>query len=714
MFRKILIANRGEIACRVIATARRLGIGTVAVYSDADRHARHVRLADEAVRIGPAPARESYLNVAAILEAARRTGAEAIHPGYGFLSENAAFAEACDAAGVVFIGPAPAAIRAMGDKAHAKALMAQAGVPLIPGYHGEDQSPERLLAEADAIGYPVLIKAAAGGGGKGMRLVAGRSDFAAALAACQREALAAFGDARVLIERAVVSTRHVEVQVFADTHGNVVYLYERDCSAQRRHQKVLEEAPAPGLSAEERRAMGEAAVAAARAVGYVGAGTVEFLRAPDGAFYFMEMNTRLQVEHPVTEMITGLDLVEWQLRVAAGEPLPLRQGQSTCRGHAMEARIYAEDPDKDFLPATGRLDVLVFPAQGNGVRVDTGVEQGDEITPYYDPMIAKLIVWGETRETARRRMETALAATRIVGVANNVAFLLRLVACPAFRDARLSTDLIAREAEWLLGARALPEAAWWVVTLAAWLEDEAAARAAAAASGDPTSPWHDRSGWRLNAPATRRWRWRSGGVTSLVAVSPQGGALHLARWVLDDAAGKDSGATRGNALTPSDEAGSEAARGGGVAELRASASPPDAPVAETIARAERLTDGAIAFELSGWRGRAEVIAQGERRYVFLPEGAFVFEALAESFATGSGGDAAGTVAAPMPGRVLAVHVRGGERVRAGAPLVTLEAMKMEHTLSAAADALVKAVLVAPGAQVSDGDVLLELEAVAQS
>ncbi|MEO6855777.1 MAG: biotin carboxylase N-terminal domain-containing protein, partial [Rhodoferax sp.] len=404
MFSKILIANRGEIACRVIQTARRMGIRTVAVYSEADANARHVRLADEAVCIGPAAARASYLVADKILAAALQTGAQAVHPGYGFLSENADFADACAQAGVVFIGPPASAIRAMGSKSAAKTLMEKAGVPLTPGYHGDQQDPGFLAAQAEKIGFPVLIKASAGGGGKGMRRVDAAADFTASLVSCQREASNAFGNDHVLIEKYVLQPRHIEIQVFADSQGHCVYLFERDCSVQRRHQKVLEEAPAPGMTPERRAAMGAAAVNAALAVGYVGAGTVEFIAHQDGSFYFMEMNTRLQVEHPVTEMITRLDLVEWQLRVASGEPLPLAQNQLVLTGHAIEARIYAEDPDKGFLPSTGRLSHLQPPAASAHVRVDTGVEQGDEITPHYDPMIAKLIVWDSDRTQALARM----------------------------------------------------------------------------------------------------------------------------------------------------------------------------------------------------------------------------------------------------------------------------------------------------------------------
>ncbi len=458
MFGKLLIANRGEIACRIARTARRMGVRTVAVYSDADAHAAHVTACDESVHIGGARPQESYLRGDVILEAARRAGAEAIHPGYGFLSENADFARACAAAGMVFIGPSPEAIAAMGSKSAAKALMEKAGVPLTPGYHGDRQEPDYLLAESRRIGFPVLIKAVSGGGGKGMRRVDRADDFAAALAGCRREAQSSFGDDRVLVEKYVSPARHIEVQVFGDMHGNTVYLFERDCSVQRRHQKVIEEAPAPGMTAQRRRQMGEAAVAAARAVNYAGAGTVEFIAAADGTFYFMEMNTRLQVEHPVTEMITGLDLVEWQLRVAAREPLPLNQEQLVIRGHAIEARIYAEDPAREFLPSIGTLEYLSMPATSHEVRIDTGVRQGDSITPYYDPMIAKLIVHAETRNEAIARLRAALGEYHVAGVHTNIDFLHRLAGAASFVDARLDTALIERERELLFAPQVAPSA----------------------------------------------------------------------------------------------------------------------------------------------------------------------------------------------------------------------------------------------------------------
>ena len=548
MFKKILIANRGEIACRVAASAARLGVKTVAVHSDVDAGARHVRACDVAVPLGGNAPRDSYLRADRILQAARETGAQAIHPGYGFLSENAAFALACVEAGLVFIGPPASAITAMGLKAESKRRMQQAGVPLVPGYHGEDQDPARLQREADAIGYPVLIKASAGGGGKGMRVVTQAQDFAAALVSCQREALNSFGNDAVLVEKYVQRPRHVEIQVFADQHGNAVYLGERDCSVQRRHQKVLEEAPAPGMPDDLRQRMGEAAVAAARAVGYVGAGTVEFiveqpggygLDAASGArFYFMEMNTRLQVEHPVTEAITGLDLVEWQLRVASGEPLPLRQEQIKLQGHAIEARICAENPDKDFLPATGTLRVLDWPGHvtfarnaehdaarpAASVRVDSGFGAGDTVSPYYDSMIAKLIVHGSTREQALARLDAALAQTRVVGVVNNVQFLRRVVQSPAFAGAELDTALIAREQATLFGQSSVPSELAVAAVIAHTLRQEAEL----ASGGDWVDPWQRRDGWRSFGGEQRRFDFEAGGeLQSWLLLRGRDAALQL-------------------------------------------------------------------------------------------------------------------------------------------------------------------------------------------
>jgi 3-methylcrotonyl-CoA carboxylase alpha subunit len=665
MFTKILIANRGEIACRVIKTARRMGIATVAVYSDADANARHVRLADEAVHIGPAPARDSYLVGAKIIAAAKASGAQAVHPGYGFLSENDAFAEQCAAQGLVFIGPPASAIRAMGSKSAAKTLMEKAGVPLTPGYHGDDQDPKLLAREAARIGFPVLIKASAGGGGKGMRRVDAASDFAAALASCLREAKSAFGDERVLVEQYVLKPRHIEIQVFADAHGRCVSLFERDCSVQRRHQKVLEEAPAPGMTAERRAAMGRAAVEAAQAVGYIGAGTVEFIAHPDGRFYFMEMNTRLQVEHPVTEMITGLDLVEWQLRVAAGEPLPKTQDELAISGHAIEARIYAEDPDKGFLPSTGRLVHLAPPPQGASVRVDTGVEEGDAITPFYDPMIAKLIVHASDRAGALARMREALAAYRIVGVANNVEFLGRLVATPSFANADLDTALIEREHDRLFPPAAAPaDDVWLLAALAEVARDAAAARRAASGAADAASPWRALDGWRLNGSALRRLGLRHGETMREVDVAARpDGTWQL---VLD-------GTT-------------------------------------TLASAAPRRDGSMAATLGGHRIVATVVPHGERRHVFVAGHSHALTLVDLLGIGGAEHDEEGTgLLAPMPGKVIALLAKAGSAVEKGAPLLVLEAMKMEHTISAPRAGTVKAFRYAAGDQVSEGAELVDFE-----
>ncbi|MEO6018416.1 MAG: biotin carboxylase N-terminal domain-containing protein, partial [Polaromonas sp.] len=519
MFKKILIANRGEIACRVAATARRMAIQSVAVYSDADAGAKHVGFCDEAVHIGGSAPKDSYLRWERIIEAARATGAEAIHPGYGFLSENEEFAQACAAAGLVFIGPPASAIKAMGLKAESKQLMEKAGVPLVPGYHGSDQDPALLQREADRIGYPVLIKASAGGGGKGMRAVDKAEDFAAALASCKREAINSFGDEAVLVEKYAQRPRHIEIQVFGDTHGNYVYLFERDCSVQRRHQKVLEEAPAPGMTEAMRKQMGEAAVAAARAVNYVGAGTVEFIveQRDNGAmnFFFMEMNTRLQVEHPVTEAITGLDLVEWQLRVASGEKLPLAQDQLRITGHAIEARICAETPDNNFLPATGTLHVYRKPIhtafERGPIRVDDGVREGDAISPYYDSMVAKLIVHGATREEALARLDDALAQTRIVGLSTNVQFLRYVVRSPSFALARLDTALIQREEAVLFKQEPVGLAMAAATAVAKALLDERALEGA--------DPFSRRDGWRTHGAMQRRFEFEFHGEPAKAALT---------------------------------------------------------------------------------------------------------------------------------------------------------------------------------------------------
>ncbi len=667
MFKKILIANRGEIACRIQRTARRLGVASVAVYSDADAGALHVRQADEAFRIGPPPARESYLRAAAIIAAARQLGAEAIHPGYGFLSENAQFATDCAAAGLVFIGPPPAAINAMGSKSAAKALMERAGVPLVPGYHGDDQSVATLQREADRIGYPVLIKASAGGGGKGMRRVERAADFAAALASCQREAAASFGDERVLVEKYLLRPRHIEMQIFADSHGNAVHLFERDCSVQRRHQKVLEEAPAPNMDGARRAQMGAAALAAARAVGYVGAGTVEFIAAPEGTFHFMEMNTRLQVEHPVTEMITGLDLVEWQLRVAAGEPLPLRQEQVALRGHAIEARIYAEDPERDFLPCVGKLEYLAMPAGSASVRIDSGVVQGDAISPYYDPMIAKLIAWGETRAQACTRLSQALAGFHIAGLGNNVQFLSRLVQSNAFASADLDTALIEREHAALFPPAApVPDDMFAMAAMYIVARERLAAGSAAMGTA-----WGSVEGWRLNGPADRRLQFQYRGEQRTVSLQAVAGGFLLSMTPAGAAAGVAT--TRRASLTL---------------------------IAEHDARA---TVGDHDYHVS-------VAIRDSQCEVFSQDAHYSFERLDPLAHVGEVMSVAGGVCALMPGRVVALLVKPGAKVSKGEPLLVLEAMKMEQTFSAPADGVCVGFNVAIGEQVVEGSELVEFKA----
>lgn len=661
--RKILIANRGEIACRVISTAHRLGIATVAVYSAADANARHVRQADEAVAIGPAPAQQSYLLPENILEAARRTGADAIHPGYGFLSENADFAQACHDQGIIFIGPPVAAILAMGGKSAAKTLMGAAGVPLTPGYHGDNQEADYLFEQAAQIGWPVLIKASAGGGGKGMRLVEKAEDFAALLASCQREAQASFKDAKVLVEKYITEPRHIEVQVFGDSQGNVVYLFERDCSVQRRHQKVLEEAPAPGMSAERRAQMGAAAVKAAKAVRYEGAGTVEFIANQDGSFYFMEMNTRLQVEHPVTEMVTGLDLVEWQIRVAGGEPLPLSQDQLTLTGHSIEARIYAENPDRGFLPSTGTISWLSTPQTSASVRIDSGIEAGDVISPFYDPMIAKLIVHGQDRRSALSLMAGALERFQIQGVANNVPFLSRLIATDSFQRAQLDTGLIERETAVLFpDAPAINNEVLCLAALTCVLTDQASALAVAQKGPEANSPWHHLPSWRLNLPA--RWRLRFDVAEQIMAVSVQMAATGFEFRV------------NGQTLQVS----------GQLLENQ---------------RLRVVIDGAMHEVAVLLHGNAIEIFDGVQRYKLRRHDPI---AAAEQTDTSAGG-----LTAPMPGKIIAVRVSVGEAVVKGDALLIIEAMKMEHTIFAPTDGLIKSIPFGAGDQVDDGAELITFE-----
>ncbi|MDM0020477.1 acetyl/propionyl/methylcrotonyl-CoA carboxylase subunit alpha [Variovorax saccharolyticus] len=662
MFKKILIANRGEIACRVASTARRMAIRTVAVYSDADAHANHVRACDESVYLGGSAPKDSYLRWEKILEAAKATGAEAVHPGYGFLSENEEFAQACADAGLVFIGPPPSAIKAMGLKAESKQLMEKARVPLVPGYHGSDQDPALLQREADRIGYPVLIKASAGGGGKGMRVVEKAADFAAALASCQREAINSFGDDAVLIEKYVQRPRHIEIQVFGDTQGNYVYLFERDCSVQRRHQKVLEEAPAPGMTEAMRRQMGEAAVAAARAVNYVGAGTVEFIVEQRGDaemnFFFMEMNTRLQVEHPVTEAITGLDLVEWQLRVASGEALPLKQEQLQIHGHAIEARICAENPDNNFLPATGTLRVYRKPQatafQRSRVRIDDGVREGGVISPFYDSMIAKLIVHGATREEALARLDLALAQTHIVGVATNVQFLRGILRTDSFANAKLDTALIERERAVLFDQEplGLPLAA--AASIARTLLAEAAS-----ANGDPFSR---RDGWQSHGVATRPFEFEFRGELKSATL----------RYLHDGALWLQVGDVAGPLVIGS------------------------------------FPSGELELQFNGQRHTLDVYQDEDTAYVFGAAGATRILAIDRLAHAGETHAEGGRLTAPMPGKVVSFAVKAGDKVSRGQPLAVMEAMKMEHTIAAPADGTVEELLYVPGDQVAEGAELLRI------
>ncbi|HEY7745776.1 MAG TPA: acetyl/propionyl/methylcrotonyl-CoA carboxylase subunit alpha [Desulfuromonadales bacterium] len=664
MFAKLLIANRGEIACRILRTARRLGVATVAVYSDADRDALHVSLADEAYRLGPPPPAESYLKIDALIETARKSGAVAIHPGYGFLSENGAFAEACEAAGLAFVGPPAAAIRAMGLKSEARRLMAAAGVPLVPGFHDPEQDPLRMRRAAAELGYPVLIKASAGGGGKGMRVVHSAKEFDRALESCRREAKTAFGDDAVLVEKFLPGVRHIEVQIFADRHGNAVHLFERDCSLQRRYQKIIEESPAPGITEKLRQELGETALAAARAAGYFGAGTVEFLLAADGAFYFNEMNTRLQVEHPVTELITAIDLVEWQLRVASGEPLPLRQMEISRQGHAIEARLYAEDPSRGFLPASGKLEALHFPAESTHLRIDTGVCQGDRVAVHYDPLLAKLLARGKDREDARQRLLRLLGETLIAGVTTNLDFLTAVVNHPDYAKGEIDTGFIERHRTTLF-ASPLPASAEAraLAALLLLLRQTAAAKETAVASADPWSPWHGADGWRLNGGSCRQFVLRDGeqGFTVVLRRRPSG-------W--------------------------QAEVGDDRLELRAI----------------REESGELAVEVADRRVSARTAVQAE-------ELALLFDGRRYRFGLGEQGDegrraewnAGGRLTAPMPGRVLAVLVEPGARVRRGEPLMVLEAMKMEHTIGAPADGVVKEVHFQAGQQVEEGARLMSME-----
>ncbi|KAG2439506.1 hypothetical protein HXX76_004860 [Chlamydomonas incerta] len=787
MVKKLLVANRGEIACRILSTARKLGVPTVAVFSEADRRAKHVELADESFCIGAAAARDSYLRGDAILDAARRSGADAIHPGYGFLSENAAFAEACAAAGLAFVGPPAAAIRAMGDKSRAKEIMQAAGVPVVPGYHGEDQSEDRLLAEAARVGFPLLVKAVSGGGGKGMKLAAGPADLREAIASARREALASFNDDRLLLERYVLRPRHVEVQVFADGHGGAVYLFDRDCSVQRRHQKIIEEAPAPGLPDEFHRLIGEAAVRAARAVGYRNAGTVEFIVDTDAdaaagqqQFYFMEMNTRLQVEHPVSEAITGQDFVEWQLRVAAGGRLPRSQAQLAAVGHSFEARIYAESPRNNFLPGAGTVRRWRTPASAEtftnaAVRVDSGVREGDTVGTFYDPMIAKLVTHGPDRATALAALVAALRQTQVAGLPTNIPFLLRLAAHPDFAAAtrsELTTAFIARHRDALLAPQPVPDE---VAALAAVSRHLLAVRRQAEAEAAQglaarLGPWSSGSSSASSGGAgsgggggggAGSWRlWHSHRRTYSLR-HPEGGAggaeaagaeLHLALTVLGG--GEFMVERTSSSLEAAAEAAAAAKAAAAVAHGHhkqhsthkppASPSSPSATAAATATAATAAAatpaglrvrgaslspdGGRVVAEVNGRRLEAAVLgsaaedsggggggggvpmehtldlwlSDGEHFHFTWPEPTWSRKAGA------GGGTAGGSVASPMPGRVVAVMVAEGDAVSAGAPLVALEAMKMEHRVTAPRAGVVESVLAAPGLQVAQGQVLVVL------
>ena len=661
MFEKILIANRGEIACRVIRSAKKLGIATVAVYSDADTQSQHVKLADEAIYIGESPAAQSYLQADRIIQAALATGAQAIHPGYGFLSENDRFAQACQANNIVFIGPPVAAILAMGLKATSKSLMEKAGVPLTPGYHGSNQDPEFLKQQADAINYPVLIKASAGGGGKGMRLVERSEDFLSSLASCKSEAKSSFGNDEVLIERYVINPRHIEVQVFGDSHGNYVHFFERDCSVQRRHQKVLEEAPAPLVAQDKLDAMRQAAIDAARAVDYVGAGTVEFIVEQDGTAYFMEMNTRLQVEHPVTEMITGVDLVEWQLRVAFGEPLPKQQHELKIHGHAIEARVYAEEPEKGFIPAIGQISYLHYPEQNQHVRVDSGIVQGDEISSYYDPMIAKLIVWGENREAALVQMHHALGQFHVDGLGNNIAFLDRIIRSASFKQADLDTNLIQREDEFLFKNKCTLDAKMIVSTaltelLLRFNQNKTAS--------NPV--WNSNTLWRVNICPSYTIQLNLDNELYQVNLSAQ--------------------------------------KEGFSAEYQGEI---------FLISGKLLNANSAHFSINGKQEKISFNQNKSGLTVFQNGQSYPFKYIQHQFGADESQNTEGNLKAPMPGVITQVLVNINDSVKKDDVLMTLEAMKMEYAIRAPYDGIIHSCYFQVGDQVKVGDELVEFQAITE-
>lgn len=663
MFNKILIANRGEIACRIIRTAKKMGVKTVAVYSDADSNAMHVAMADEAVHIGGSASRDSYLLGDRVIAAALQTGAQAIHPGYGFLSENADFCRACDKAKLVFIGPPIPAIEAMGSKSAAKEIMEKAGVPLVPGYHGADQSRDIIKQSADDMGYPVLLKAVAGGGGKGMRQVWKEQEFDEALAAAKREAMNGFGNDDMLVEKYLTQPRHVEIQVFCDSHGNAVYLFERDCSVQRRHQKVIEEAPAPGMTAALREAMGQSAIRSAQAINYEGAGTVEFLLDVDGSFYFMEMNTRLQVEHPVTEMISGQDLVEWQLRVAAGEILPLTQDQLVLTGHAFEARVYAEDPANDFLPVTGHLTFLQAPEDSEHVRVDTGVRQGDDVSVFYDPMIAKLIVWDENRDKALARLAKELKNYHISGMVTNLDFLYNLASSQPFREADLDTGFIEKHHDKIFhDSKEDIDQSLFIAALYLLLAQESQAKRNAAASQDPTSPWNITDAWRVNQP----------------------NAHHMTLRILDQE-------------YPIEVEQSEAHK---TTRYSISAN------GKTAQAQGSLEDSKLRANIDGYQ-LTITVAEHEQGYtLYTQDSAITFEQLSADLGNSDDTIDGGGLSAPMNGTIVTLLSEAGTRVQKGDALLVMEAMKMEHTITAPSNGIVKAFYYQPGDLIEGGAELL--------
>uniref|UniRef100_A0A665V8E9 Methylcrotonoyl-CoA carboxylase subunit alpha, mitochondrial n=1 Tax=Echeneis naucrates TaxID=173247 RepID=A0A665V8E9_ECHNA len=665
---KVLIANRGEIACRVMRTAKKMGIRSVAVYSDADRHSMHVAMADEAYHIGPPPSQQSYLSMEKVLEVAKNSGSHAVHPGYGFLSENTEFAEACKQEGIIFIGPPSSAIRDMGIKSTSKHIMSAAGVPIIGGYHGEDQSDERLQAEAAKIGYPVMIKAVRGGGGKGMRIARSDSDFLEQLESARREARKSFNDDVMLVEKFVEDPRHVEVQVFGDMHGNAVYLFERDCSVQRRHQKIIEEAPGPGISPEVRRKLGEAAVRAAKAVNYVGAGTVEFIMDANHNFYFMEMNTRLQVEHPVSEMITGTDLVEWQLRVAAGERLPLLQDDIILGGHSFEARIYAEDPNNDFLPGAGPLLHLSTPPPDQHTRIETGVREGDEVSAHYDPMIAKLVVWGEDRSAALKKLRYCLRQYNIVGLNTNIDFLLSLSGHPAFEAGNVSTSFIPQHyADLFPTPRAPSGATVCQAVLGLVLQERNHTQEFTQASTDPFSPFGCSSGWRNNIEFNRNMTLQLGDKSK----------YHVQK--------------QREKIRPDQEEGGRVYHVTGEIEVEGGAS-------------------FLHCSVNGMKSRPKLVILDNTVHLFSTEGSSQVSVPVPKYLAGvSSSGAQGGAVAPMTGTIEKVLVKAGDKVTAGDPLMVMIAMKMEHMIRTPKSGVIKKVFFREGSQASRHAPLVELE-----